>query len=173
MPIRDVFLPEFDFEMPNTRKTLERYPEEKGGWKPHPKSMTMGRLAGHLAELPSWMTVTLQRESVDIAPADGPQFEAKVATTRADLLAFFDKHVAEARAALAAASDEQMMSNWSLLAGGKTLMTMPRMAALRTFIMSHSVHHRAQLGVYLRLNDIAVPSIYGPSADEGGMMAGS
>jgi uncharacterized damage-inducible protein DinB len=96
-----------------------------------------------------------------------------VATTRADLLAFFDKHVAEARAALAAASDEQMMSNWSLLAGGKTLMTMPRMAALRTFIMSHSVHHRAQLGVYLRLNDIAVPSIYGPSADEGGMMAGS
>jgi len=173
MPIRDVFLPEFDFEMANTRKTLERFPEDKAAWKPHDKSMTMGRLAGHLAELPSWMTMTLQSESVDIAPTSGPPFQPKVATTRADLLAFFDKNIGDARAALAATTDEQMMANWSLKAGGKTLMTMPRMAALRTFVLSHSIHHRAQLGVYLRLNDIPVPSLYGPSADEGGMMAGA
>jgi uncharacterized damage-inducible protein DinB len=158
MPIRDVFLPEFDYETANTRKTLERFPEDKVAWKPHEKSMTMGRLAGHLAELPAWMTMTLQTDSVDIAPAGGPQFQPKIASTRDDLLAFFDKNIADARAALAAATDEQMM-------------TMPRMAALRTFVMNHSVHHRAQLGVYLRLNNIAVPSLYGPSADEGSMTA--
>jgi uncharacterized damage-inducible protein DinB len=171
MPIRDVFLPEFDYETANTRKTLERFPEDKVAWKPHEKSMTMGRLAGHLAELPAWMTMTLQTDSVDIAPAGGPQFQPKIASTRDDLLAFFDKNIADARAALAAATDEQMMANWSLQAGGKTLMTMPRMAALRTFVMNHSVHHRAQLGVYFRLNNIAVPSLYGPSADEGSMTA--
>jgi uncharacterized damage-inducible protein DinB len=171
MPVRDVFLPEFDYEMANTRKTLERFPEDKAAWKPHDKSMTMGRLAGHLAELPSWMTMTLQTDAIDVAPTSGPPFQPKIASTRADLLAFFDKNVADARAALAAATDEQMMANWSLQAGGKNLMTMPRMAALRTWVFSHSIHHRAQLGVYLRLNDIAVPSLYGPSADEGSMTA--
>ena len=171
MPIRDVFLPEFDYEMANTRKTLERFPEDRVTWKPHDKSMTMGRLAGHLAELPSWMTMTLNTESVDVAPPGGPKFQPKIASTQADLLGFFDKNVADARAALASATDEQMMASWSLMAGGKTLMTMPRMAALRTWVISHTIHHRAQLGVYLRLNDIAVPSLYGPSADEGGMTA--
>ena len=88
MPIRDVFLPEFDYEMANTRKTLERFPEDRVTWKPHDKSMTMGRLAGHLAELPSWMTMTLNTESVDVAPPGGPKFQPKIASTQADLLGF-------------------------------------------------------------------------------------
>ena len=167
MPIRDALLPEFDQEMASTRKTLERVPENKADWKPHDKSMAMGRLAGHLAELPGWTVQTLTMDSLDVAPVNGPSFQPKVMTTRADLLDFFDKNVAAGRAALAAASDEEMMKPWSLLSGGKTIMTMPKAAVFRVFVMSHGIHHRAQLGVYLRLNNVAVPSVYGPSADEG------
>jgi uncharacterized damage-inducible protein DinB len=173
MPIKDALLPEFDHEMASTRKTLERVPEDKFGWKPHEKSMTMGRLAGHVAELPGWTVQTLKQDSLDIAPISGPPFQPKIATSRADLLAFFDKSVADGRAALASTSDEEMMKPWSLLAGGKTMMTMPKVAVLRTFVLSHGIHHRAQLGVYLRLNDVAVPSVYGPSADEGSLTAGA
>jgi uncharacterized damage-inducible protein DinB len=167
--INQALLPEFDMEMANTRKTLERVPDDKLGWKPHEKSMTMGRLAGHLAELPTWGQTTIANDSHDIAPAGAPPQPAMTAKSRQETLDAFDKNVASMRAAIAGASDDQLMKPWSLLKGGQTLMTMPKIAVLRGFVMNHAIHHRAQLGVYLRLNDIAVPSIYGPSADEGQM----
>ncbi|HUO35481.1 MAG TPA: DinB family protein [Candidatus Acidoferrum sp.] len=166
MAIRETILPEFDYEMSATRKTLERVPEGKPDWQPHAKSMKLGRLAGHLAELPTWAVMGLQQDSIDIAPLGAPPRPVNAMTTRKKLLEDFDKNVADARAAIAAASDEQFMKPWSLLKGGQTLMTLPRIAVLRSFVLNHSIHHRAQLGVYLRLNDVAVPSIYGPSADE-------
>jgi uncharacterized damage-inducible protein DinB len=167
MAIHDGILPEFDHEMANTRKTLERVPEDRPAWKPHDKSMPLARLAGHLAELPGWTVETLEKESVDIHPADGTQMKPALMTSRKQLLDTFDKNVAAARAAIAKATDETLMKPWTLLAGGKTIFTSPRVAVLRGFVMNHMIHHRAQLGVYLRLNNIPVPAIYGPSADEG------
>jgi len=169
MAISQALLPEFDHEMSNTRKTLERIPENDLGWKPHPKSMTLGRLAGHVAEMPGWAVPTIAQDSLDIAPAGTPRPQGTVAQSRQHVLELFDKNVKDARAAIAAASDEQLMKPWSLLVGGKTIFTMPKIAVLRSMVMNHTIHHRAQLGVYLRLNNIPVPSIYGPSADEGQM----
>ncbi|MGH9709015.1 MAG: DinB family protein [Candidatus Acidiferrales bacterium] len=167
MAIRDGILPEFDHEVANTRKTLERVPEGKPDYKPHEKSMAMGRLAGHLAELPGWAKETILQDSIDVhPPAGSPQHVALVMASRKQLLEEFDKRVAAGRAAIAGASDEELMKPWSLIAGGKTVFTLPKIAVLRGFVMNHMIHHRAQLGVYLRLNDVAVPSIYGPSADE-------
>lgn len=169
MSIAQSMLPEFDHEMALTRKTLERAPEDKYDYKPHEKSMSMGALVGHLAESPGWAKPTCDADSFDVAPKDGPKWEPFIAKTKAEGLAKFDAAVAEARAAIADCSDEAMMAPWSLLAAGETKFTMPRMAVLRSMIFNHNVHHRAQLGVYLRLNDVPVPSIYGPSADEDGM----
>jgi uncharacterized damage-inducible protein DinB len=167
--ISEALLPEFEHEMANTRKTLERIPEDKFDWKPHPKSTALGGLATHLANIPSWAALAIKQDSFDMAPPDAPPPRAKLATTRTEVLEAFDKNLAEARAAISGASDEQLMQPWSLLSGGNTVMTLPRVAVLRGFVMNHTIHHRAQLGVYLRLNDVPVPSIYGPSADEGMM----
>jgi uncharacterized damage-inducible protein DinB len=148
---------------------LERIPENFD-WKPHPKSMALGRLAQHLAEIPHWTTETLSKDELDLAPPGAPAHQPPPAMTKkSEILETFDKNVAEAKAALAAANDDQLMKPWSLKMGGKTILTMPRVAVVRNFVLNHNVHHRAQLGVYLRLNDVAVPSIYGPSADEGSM----
>ncbi|MGO4885994.1 MAG: DinB family protein [Bryobacteraceae bacterium] len=152
--------------MASTRRTLERVPEDKYGWKPHEKSMTMGRLATHIAELAAWAPTTLETESLDFAPPGAPPYQPKTAGSRAELLAEFDKAVASAHAAIAAASDEQLSVNWTLLAGGHQIFSMPRIAVLRSMVMNHMIHHRGQLTVYLRLNDVPVPSLYGPSADE-------
>ncbi len=166
MSISAALLPEFDQEMATTRKTLERVPNDKLAWKPHTKSMTLGRLASHIAEMPSWANVGLSMDVMDMA-----NYKPWEGASREEILAVFDKNVAEARAAIAAASDEKYMSNWSLAMGGKTIMTMPKIAVVRSFMLNHVIHHRGQFSVYLRLNDIAVPSIYGPSADEGQMGA--
>jgi uncharacterized damage-inducible protein DinB len=131
--------------------------------------MTMGRLAGHLAELPGWAKETILQDSIDIHPPDGTTQQSLQMTSRKQLLEEFEKRVAAGRAAISGASDEQLMKPWTLLSGGQTVFTMPRIAVLRAFVLSHLIHHRAQLGVYLRLNNVAVPSIYGPSADESGM----
>jgi len=170
MSISQALLPEFDHEMATTRRVLERVPEGNYDWKPHEKSMTIGRLAGHVAELPGWVPVTLEREKFDMA-TDGAQFTPLNASSRKALLEAFDKNVATARKAIAAASDEELMKNWSLIHQGKPVFTMPRAAVLRSFTMSHIIHHRGQLSVYLRLNNVPVPSIYGPSADENTMAA--
>ena len=167
MAIAHSLLPEFDMEMANTRKTLERVPDEKFEFKPHPKSGSMGWLAGHLANLPLWAVMTLKEDSLDIAPAGGQPFKLPETNNRRQVLELFDQHVAEAKKGIAAATDEQLMRPWSLLKTGQTIMTMPKIAVLRSFVLNHIIHHRAQMGVYLRLNDIPVPSIYGPSADEG------
>ncbi len=166
MAISAALLPEFDHEMANTRKTLERVPEDKFGWKPHSKSAAMGGLATHLANLPSWAGLTISSDSFDIAP-QGQPVQMPPATSASQLLETFDKNVATARAAIAGASDEDLLKPWSLLSNEKTVLTLPRIAVLRSFVLNHTIHHRAQLGVYLRLNDLPVPSIYGPSADEG------
>jgi len=168
MPLNQSLLPEFDHEMANTRKTLERVPEDKFDWKPHQKSFSMVALATHLATLPSWGGMMFESDSFDLAPKGEPMPANEPAKSVEDLLARFDKSIAGTRAALARASDEDLLKTWTLMKAGETVFALPRVAALRAFVMNHNVHHRAQLGVYLRLNDIAVPSIYGPSADEGG-----
>jgi len=162
-------LPEFDREMANTRKTLERIPEDKLDWKPHEKSTTMRGLATHLSNLVGWAVHTIEKDELDASPAGGEPLRAKPVESVQEALETFDKNVAAARAAIAGASDEHLMKPWTLMMGGKTIFTQPRMGVLRGFIMSHSIHHRAQLSVYLRLNDVPVPALYGPSADEGVM----
>ncbi len=169
MGLSEALLPEFDHEMANTRKTLERVPDDKLGWKPHEKSFAMGSLANHIAFLPTWAIHTVEDESIDIAPPGEPPLKTPQMNSREERLAMFDEKVAAARAAIATASDEHLFKKWTLLHGGKTVFSLPRIAVLRSFVMNHIIHHRAQLGVYLRLNDIPVPSIYGPSADEGSL----
>jgi uncharacterized damage-inducible protein DinB len=166
MRISDSLLPEFDHEMATTRKTLERIPEDKLDWAPHEKSMTLGRLAGHVAELPNFGSITMKTESIDLASRS---HQPLTATSQEQVLDAFDKAAADARAAIAAASNEELLQSWALLYGGKTIFAMPRVAALRAMMLSHMIHHRGQLSVYLRLNSVPVPSIYGPSADEGSM----
>ncbi|MGH9762346.1 MAG: DinB family protein [Blastocatellia bacterium] len=168
MGLSQALLPEFDYEMANTRKTLERVPDDKFGYKPHEKSFAMGALATHISHLPSWADMTIKTESLDIAPPGEPPMTLPEAHTNKELLEMFDKNVGEARAAIAAVSDGDLMKPWTLLNGGSEILTQPRIAVLRGFVMNHIIHHRAQLTVYLRLNDIPVPSLYGPSADEGG-----
>jgi uncharacterized damage-inducible protein DinB len=171
MSISETLLPEYDEEMANTRKMLERVPEGKWTWKPHEKSMPLGRLAGHLAELPTWAVHTISLDSLDLTPPGGSQLQAFEANSRQALLETFDKHASEARQAIAGASDEHLRQVWSLYYHGKTVMSMPRAAVLRSAVMNHMIHHRAQLGVYLRLNNVPIPGMYGPSADEGQMFA--
>jgi uncharacterized damage-inducible protein DinB len=163
MAIRDTLLPEFDQEMANTRKMLERAPEDRFDYQPHSKSWKLDRLAGHIADLPSWVAHTMHTELLELEPG---MFAPFVPSSRAELLSFFDKHVREARATIAKATDEELNKSWTMKWEGKTVMTMPRASVLRTVVMNHLIHHRAQLGVYLRLCDVAVPGMYGPSADE-------
>jgi uncharacterized damage-inducible protein DinB len=164
--ISQSLLPEFDHEMANTRKTLERVPEGKDDFVPHQKSMSLARLAGHVAEMPGWALLTLTQDELDFGGSTGPRYEAYRFATRAAALAKFDAEMKAAREALAAASDEQMMRIWTLKNGGHQIFAMPKVVVFRSFVMNHMIHHRAQLGVYLRLNDVPVPGIYGPSADE-------
>ena len=168
--ISQALLPEFDHEMATARKVIERVPEDKYGWKPHEKSMTMGRLASHIAEMPGWGVSGLTTDSFDVAPVGQPPMQSLNAANREQLLAAFDKNVAACRAVIAATSDDAVfMKPWSLLRAGQTMMTMPKIGVVRAFVLNHIIHHRGQLSVYLRLNNVAVPSIYGPSADEGQM----
>jgi len=162
MPFSETLLPEYDEEMKNTRRLLECVPDGNFDYKPHAKSMTLGRLASHVAEVPSWTAFTLDREVFDLQP----DYKPTLAASRAELLQLFDKGAAEAREKIAAATDEEWRKIWTFNYAGKTIMSMPRSAVMRSTIMNHLIHHRAQLGVYLRLNEVAFPGMYGPSADE-------
>ena len=162
MAIADALVPEFDHEMTTTRKLLERVPEDKFDWKPHAKSFSLGALATHLATLPVWGAETLNKSEIDVG-GDRPPSSPP---SKAELLANFDKNVAATRAALTGKTDAELMGVWSLKRGGHTLFTMPKTVVWRSFVLNHLVHHRGQLSVYLRLLDVPVPSIYGPSADE-------
>ena len=165
MPLVDALLPEFDHEMTTTRKLLERVPEDRFEWKPHAKSMSLGTLATHLAYLPHWAEETMTQSELDVAGYPVPD----VPKSRADLLAVFDANVTAARANLTGKTDAELMAPWALKSAGHTIFSMPKASVLRSFVVNHIVHHRGQLSVYLRMNDIPVPSIYGPSADEGQM----
>jgi uncharacterized damage-inducible protein DinB len=160
MSFGQALLPEFDQEMATTRRLLERVPTEKGEWRPHPKSFPLGHLAQLVATMPGWITRTVRETYIDLSSGAGYSFQPTEA-----LLEQFDRHVADAREALAAVSDEDLNVEWSLKHGERVLFSSPRRAVVRNTI-SHLVHHRGQLTVYLRELDVPIPSIYGPTADE-------
>jgi uncharacterized damage-inducible protein DinB len=166
MSIAASLLPEFDHEMAGTRKVLARCPDDKFAFTPHAKSWNMGSLATHIVNMLGWTIAVIANDSFDVAPVGAPPYREEPVKSNAELLERFDKNVAAARAALAAASDETLQAQWSLLQGGQKLFSKPRLTCLRSDILNHTIHHRAQLCVYLRMNDIPVPGLYGPSADE-------
>jgi uncharacterized damage-inducible protein DinB len=166
MSYAETILPEFDQEMANTRKVLEKIPDDKFDWKPHPKSQTIGWNANHVADIPNWIGMVLSTPSLDIAPVGGDSHSpaAPKPGSRAEILEVFDRNVTAARKTITETND--VTSPWSLLAGGNTIFTMPRAAVIRSMVLNHLIHHRAILLVYLRLNDVPIPGMYGPSGDE-------
>lgn len=162
MPLIDLLLPEFDREMGLSRRVLERVPDGGVSFKPHPKSMSAGELATHLSNIPFWAAETMRTKELDL-PSDA---KATVPGTTAAILAHHDAQVADARRRLVGVADAELMIPWTFKVDGTALFTMPRVTVLRTFVLNHAVHHRGQLTVYLRLLDVPVPSLYGPSADE-------
>ncbi len=164
--INAALIAELQHEATTSRAVLERVPEDKFDWTPHEKSMTFGRLATHVAEMFAWTQTTLETPELDFAKEPFEPFEPK---TNADLLEYFDNCVKQAITSLENATDESFMKDWTMRNGDEIYFTMPKIQVLRTFCMNHIYHHRGQLSVYLRLNDIPVPAIYGPSADEGKM----
>jgi uncharacterized damage-inducible protein DinB len=162
VPFSQTLLPEFEEEMKNTRKLLECIPDGKLDSQPHPKSMTLAQLATHVAQVPGWTKHLLDEDGLDLSPDMKPP----VATSRAELLDTFDRGVLDARGRIRAASDDYWQTAWTFNVGGVTVFSMPRAAIMRSMIMNHLIHHRAQLSVYLRLHDVAIPGMYGPSADE-------
>lgn len=167
MAIKDILLPEYDHEMAVTRRTLERVPVEDFSWKPHDRSFALGALATHLANIPTWAHTVLENTVFDLADTPVGSRKTVPLVSREEVLQRFDKNVAEGRRLLDGQSDAQLLAMWTFKNAGETVFTLPRIAALRNFVLNHNVHHRAQLGVYLRLRNVPVPAMYGPSADEG------
>lgn len=168
MSIGAAFLTEFDHEMASTRKVLERVPTDKLDWKAHPKSNTIGWVANHLAEIVGWVEGSLTQDTWDINPKDGEPYQSPALASQEEILALFDENVATARKRIESTSDEEYAKLWSLASGGEVLMTIPKVAVIRTWVLNHTIHHRGHLCVYLRLNDLPVPGMYGPSADDEG-----
>lgn len=166
MGLAKILLSELEYEAAATRKCIERFKDDQLSFKPHERSMSAGQLISHLAEIPGWIAATFKMDELDLSPPGGTPYTAPLHPTVADILAVFDKNVAEGKEVLAGVEDSAFGEPWSLLSGGHTIFTMPRAAVMRSFVLSHMIHHRGQLSVYLRLLDIPVPSIYGPSADE-------
>lgn len=166
MAIRDALLPEYDHEMATTRRVLERVPEARLAWKPHDKSMSLGQLAGHIANLPFWCLKTLETSALDLDDAGLPNQAPILPESQAALVRDFDTKVAAARTLLAAVTDAELLAPWTLTRGGQEIFTMPRISTIRSFVLNHLIHHRGQLTVYLRLNGVPLPPIYGPTADE-------
>ena len=164
MKMTDLFLAELEREAVPTRRTLERVPEGRNDWKPHEKSMPLGYLASLVAKLPSWAAMTIKQDELDLG-APGAYNQQNPETNR-ELLQTFEDAVVQAREALASTTDEHLLTSWRLLVGGKVVSEQPRHVVLRDAVFNHLAHHRGQLTVYLRLNGVPVPSIYGPSADE-------
>ena len=165
MSYADIIIPEFTHEMHSTRKVLERVPEDKLDWRPHPKSQTIGWNASHLADLPCWTENILTEPSFDLHPPGGKPHQSPILKSSLEILTTFDKHVSSALKILESAKDDQVNEIWVLLKGAQPISTMPRHMAFRSIVISHMIHHRAILCVYLRLNDIPVPGMYGPSGD--------
>lgn len=165
MAIRDSILPEFKHEMRSTRLMIELVTDELASWRPHEKSYSAGELALHLSNLPRWAVISVTGTSFDLDPKEGGGTPKRTWESTAKTLEIFDENVANARSLIEAASDEDLMVGWSLLNGGETIFTMPRVAVLRSFVMNHMIHHRGQLSVYMRMQDVRLPEIYGPTAD--------
>ncbi len=163
MSLAQSLLPELDHEMSGTRKVLERVPLEKYDWTPHPKSFSLGRLANHLAGLLRWGSSAMSSQAFDFAGGGFPPSDFR---TRETLLAGYDRNLAATRAAIAGATDEALREPWTLQNGDHVIFTLPRVAVLRNMVFNHNIHHRGQMTVYLRLLDVPVPGLYGPSADE-------
>ena len=159
-------LPEYDNEMQTTRKHLERVPDEKLAWGPHDKSMTMGGLASHLAESISWGPMMLNSDSMDFDSPEMQDYKPPTYESRDQILEAFDSNVRQTREVLASKDDGEWMTMWTMKKGEEVLMSMPKVAVVRGFLLNHNVHHRGQLSVYLRMCDVPVPQTYGPSADE-------
>jgi len=168
MTIAELLLLEFDEEMPTTRRLLERVPESSFAWRPHEKSMTLGRLSSHVADLPLRCSAIISSDTLVRQPGTAPF----AAGSAAELLEKFDSSAKEARAALAGLREDQLDATWSFKMGDRTMASMPRALALRRVFMDHLIHHRAQLGVFLRLLDVPIPGVYGPSADDQPPVAG-
>jgi uncharacterized damage-inducible protein DinB len=164
MTIAELLLPEFDQEMAATRRVLERVPDDRFGWKPHDKSFSMGDLASHIANMVTWTVDTMVRSEFDLDSVTPEQLN-KAAKDRGELLEWFDANTRSARESLDK-PDADYFVPWTLRKGALVFFTMPRYTCVRSFCFNHIIHHRAQLGVYLRMNDIPVPGVYGPSADE-------
>jgi len=164
MNIIDSLIMEFTHEMGNTRKLLERAPEDKFDWTPHEKSMTLGKLASHIAELPTWVLATISMDELVIEP----DYKPFLGATSAEVLSTFDEAVAAAQECMPGTTNEHLMATWKLKMGGEVMFEMPRIVVLRSFVLNHTIHHRGQFEVYLRMQDVPLPSIYGPSADEQG-----
>jgi len=165
MSIAESLLPEFDHETATTRTVLERVPQDQSQWRPHAKSMTLGELAMHVATLLRWASITLERTEFDTNPPGGPALSRPPYESASHLLHTYDDQVKAARALIARTTDGEFMVPWTLKNGGRAMFSMPRVAVLRAFVLNHSVHHRGQLSVYLRLLDVPLPNIYGPTAD--------
>jgi uncharacterized damage-inducible protein DinB len=165
MNLTDLFIVQLDAEAPRTRRALERVPDDRGDWKPHEKSMPMGRLAMLNARMPSWIAMIVKRDELDLQPPTGSNVDLRPLNTSGELVQAHDEAVADARAALADTSDAHLVTNWRLLVAGKVVNEAPRHVMIRDTFM-HLSHHRGQLTVYLRLNGAQVPAIYGPSADD-------
>jgi uncharacterized damage-inducible protein DinB len=165
MNATEIFLREFEQEMANTRRLLEIVPEDEAAWKPHAKSWSLGDLSLHIANLPAWAVVTLTQSEFDMSSPAGTVAEERSWASTAQLLTTFDGNVADARTAIINTSDAALAEPWTLKSRGAPVFTMPRRAVLHTFVLSHLIHHRGQLTVYLRMCDVPLPSIYGPSAD--------
>ena len=164
MSLNESILGELQYETKVTRTMLERVPEDKLTWKPHEKSMSLGQLSSHIAEIPGWTVTTIEDEELDFAKSNYKPVEI---TSRAQLLKMFDDNVVKAVDSLKKATDETLMANWKMRSGAQIFFDMPRTQVLRGFILNHGVHHRGQLSVYLRLNNVSLPPVYGPTADEG------
>ncbi len=162
MKMTDLFLAELEREAAATRRTLERMPDGRYDWKPHEKSMALGYLAELVARLPSWTVFTIKQDELELTTYKQPPLR-----TSRELVQALDEGVAEAREALANTTDEHLMKPWRLLVAGRVVSEEPRYIMLRDAVFNHMAHHRGQLTVYLRLNDVPVPAIYGPSADDG------
>jgi uncharacterized damage-inducible protein DinB len=165
MRAAELLLQDFDSEMSNTRRTLERVPDDKGDYKPHEKSMPMGRLAMHCATMPLFGSYLIEDDGMDIATSKRPRADFTF-KSREDCLRQFDENAAKCRAALAQASDEALAAPWRFSFGEQIISNNPRALTMQRMFLNHIIHHVAQLGVYLRLNGIPVPALYGPSADE-------
>jgi uncharacterized damage-inducible protein DinB len=164
MSLRDALLPDFDQEMAATRRVLERVPDTALDWRPHESSFDLGGLASHLAQIPRWGLSILRRDDHDLASSDDAP--ASRLEGVAEVLDVFDEHTRHVRAALLEAPDGALAAPWTLRRGARIVMTLPRIAAVRSFVLHHSIHHRGQLTVYLRMQNVPLPPLYGPTADE-------